>query len=75
MIGNFDDATYVASSKFTYVLLSNRQVVSLCEASANYLPTDAKLSKIQLSKMIQSGWFLGRLLGPLLKTSLPLMKM
>ena len=24
--------------------------------------------------MIQSGWFLGRLLGPLLKTGLPLMK-
>ena len=24
--------------------------------------------------MIQSGWFLGRLVGPLLKTGLPLMK-
>ena len=32
------------------------------------------LSKTQLSKMIQSGEFLGRLLGPLLKTGLPLMK-
>ena len=30
------------------------------------------LSKTQLSKMIQSGEFLGRLLGPLLKTRLPL---
>ena len=30
--------------------------------------------KIQLSKMIQSGGFLGRLLGPLLKTGLPLTK-
>ena len=28
--------------------------------------------KTQLSKMIQSGWFLGRLLRPLLKTGLPL---
>ena len=28
------------------------------------------LSKTQLSKMIQSGEFLGRLLGPLLKTRL-----
>ena len=28
------------------------------------------LSKTQLSKMIQSGEFLGRLLGPLLKTGL-----
>ena len=33
-----------------------------------------KLSKTQLSKMIQSGGFLGRLLGPLLKTGLPLIK-
>ena len=32
------------------------------------------LSKTQLSKTIQSGGFLGRLLGPLLKTGLPLMK-
>ena len=30
--------------------------------------------KTQLSKMIQSGGFLGRLLGPLLKTGLPLIK-
>ena len=41
---------------------------------ANYLPTDIKLSKIQLSNMLQSGEFLGRLLDPLLKTRLPLMK-
>ena len=33
-----------------------------------------KLSKTQLSKMIQSGGFLGRLLGLLSKTGLPLMK-
>ena len=32
------------------------------------------LSKAQLSKMIQSRGFLGRLLGPLLKTGLPLIK-
>ena len=30
--------------------------------------------KTQLSKMIQSGGFLGKLLGPLLKTGLPLIK-
>ena len=36
--------------------------------------TDINLSKTQLSKMIKSGRFLGRLLGPLLKTRLPLMK-
>ena len=33
-----------------------------------------KLSKTQLSKMIQLGGFLGKLLGPLLKTELPLIK-
>ena len=32
------------------------------------------MSKTQLSKMIQSGGFLRRLLGPLLKTGLPLLK-
>ena len=33
-----------------------------------------KLSKTQLSKMIQSGGFLGRFFGPFLKTGLPLIK-
>ena len=33
-----------------------------------------KLSKTQLSKMIQSGGFLGGLLGPLSKSELPLLK-
>ena len=56
------------------LLLTNRQVANLRKAFANYLSTDIKLSKTQLSKMIQSGGFLGRLLGPLLKTGLPLMK-
>ena len=41
---------------------------------ANNSLADIKLSKTQLSKMIQSGGFLGRLLGPLLKTGLPIMK-
>ena len=40
----------------------------------NHASTDIKLSKSQLSKMIQSGGLLGRLLGPLLKTGLPLIK-
>ena len=56
------------------LLLTNRQIANLCKAFANYLSTDIKLSKTQISKMIQSGGFLGRLLGPLLKTGLPLMK-
>ena len=56
------------------LVLTNRQVSSFRKAFANYLSTDIKLSKTQLSKMIQSGRFLGRLLGPLLKTGLPLIK-
>ena len=56
------------------LLLTNRQVANLCKAFVNYLSTDIKLSKTQLSKMIQSGGFLERLLGPLLKTGLPLLK-
>ena len=55
-------------------LLTNRKVANLRKAFANYLSADIKLSKTQLSKMIQLGGFLGRLLGPLLKTGLPLMK-
>ena len=38
------------------------------------MSTDLKLSKAQINKIIQSGGFLGRLLGPLLKTGLPLIK-
>ena len=57
------------------LLLTKREVSNLRKAFANHLSTDIKISKIQLSKMIQSGGFLGRLLGPLLKTGLPLIKM
>ena len=70
MVGNSNDNT-----KFPHeLLLTNRQVENIRKAFANHLSTDIKLSKTQLSKMIQSGGFLGRLLGPLLKTGLPLMK-
>ena len=53
------------------LILTNRQVVNLRKAFGNHLSTDIKLSKTQLSEMIQSAGFLGRLLGPLLKTGLP----
>ena len=56
------------------LLLTTRQVSNLREALANNSLADIKLSKTQLSKMIQSGGFLSRLLGPLLKTGLPLIK-
>ena len=56
------------------LLLANRQVASPRKAFVNHTSTDIKLSKTQLSKMIQLGRFLGRLLDPLLKAGLPLMK-
>ena len=55
-------------------MITNRQVANLCKAFANHLSTDIKLSKTQLPKMLQSGGLLGRLLGPLLKTELLLIK-
>ena len=60
MIDNSDD-----NSNFPHeLLLANRQVANICQAFPKNTSTDIKLSKIQLSKMIQSGGFLGRLLGP-----------
>ena len=70
MVANSDDETNFPHKS----VVTNRQVASLRKAFANYLSTDIKLSKTQLSKMIQSGGFLGRLLGQLLKTGLPLMR-
>ena len=56
------------------LLLTNRQVSNLRKAFPNHSSADIKLSKTKLSKIIQSGEFLGRLLGPLLKTGSPLIK-
>ena len=56
------------------LLLTGRQVSSIRKAFANNSSVDIKFSKTQLSKMIQSGGFLGKLLRPLLKTDLPLIK-
>ena len=58
------------------LLLTNRQVANIRKAFAKNTSTDIKLSKTQLSKMIQSGGFLGNLLGklagPLMKVAVPL---
>ena len=56
------------------LLLTNRQVSNLLKSFANNSSADIKLSKSQLSKMIQSRGFLGRLSGPSLKTGLLLIK-
>ena len=56
------------------LVLTDRQISSLRKSFASNSSADVKLSKAQLSKMIQSGGFLSRLLGPLLKTVLLLIK-
>ena len=60
------------------LLLTNRQVANIRKAFAKNTSIDIKLSKTQLSKMIQSGGFLGNLLGklagPLMKVAMPLAK-
>ena len=54
--------------------LTTRQTTKLRNAIENNMSTDIRLSKAQISKIIQSGRFLGKLLDPLLKTGLPLLK-
>ena len=56
------------------MLLTDTQVSKLRKAFGNNSSANIKLSKTQLYKIGQSGGFLGRSLGPLLKTGLPLMK-
>ena len=70
MIDSSDDETNFPHK----LLVTNRQIANLRRAFANHRSTHIKLTKTQLSMLILSGLFLGRLLGPLLKTGLPLMK-
>ena len=59
-------------------LLTTRQITRLRNEFNNNMSTDLKLSKAQISKIIQSGGFLGSLLsklaGPLMKVAIPLAK-
>ena len=74
MVGDSNDDTNFPHE----LLLTNRQVANIRKAFANYSSIDNKLSKTQLSKMIQSGGFLanllGELVGPLMKVAMPLAK-
>ena len=60
------------------LLLTTRQTTKLRNAIENNTSTDIKLSKAQISKVIQSGGFLGSLLsksaGPLMKVAFSLRK-
>ena len=69
MIGDSTELHSDDETNFPHkLLLTNRQITNLSKAFAN------KSSEIQIPKMVQSGGFLGKLLGPLLKTGLPLIK-
>ena len=54
--------------------MTTRQKTKVRNAFNNNMSTDLKLSKAQINKIIQSGRFLSKLLGPLIKTGLPLIK-
>ena len=56
------------------VLLTNTQVPKHRKAFANSSTATMKLSETRFHKTGQSGGFLGRFLGPLLKTGLSLIK-
>ena len=71
MVSNSNDNTNFPHE----LLLTNRQVANIRKAFAKNTSTGIKLSKTQLSKMIQSVGFLGNLLaGPLMKVAMPLAK-
>ena len=57
------------------LLLTKRQKTKLINAFNSNMSTDLKLSKAQISKIIQSGEFLGSLLsklaGPFMKVAIP----
>ena len=56
------------------LLLTTKQKTKIRNAFNSNMSTDLKLSKAQINKIIQSGGFLSKLLGPLFKTGLPLIK-
>ena len=74
MVGDSNDNTNFHHE----LLLTNRQVANIRKAFAKNASIDIKLSKTQLSKMMQSGGFLGNLLGklagPLMKVAVSLAK-
>ena len=74
MVSNSNDNTNFPHE----LLLTSRQVANIRKAFAKNTSIDIKLSKTLLSKMLQSGGFLGNLLGklagPLMKIAMPLAK-
>ena len=56
------------------LLLTAKQTTKIRNAIENNMSTEIKLSKAQISKITQSGGFLGEFLGPLLKIGLLLIR-
>ena len=60
------------------LLLKTRQKIKLRNAFNNNMSTDLKLSRTQISKIIQSGgfvgWLLSKLASPIMKVAIPLAK-
>ena len=54
--------------------MTNTQVSDVRKAFSNGSSANIKLTKSQFHKIGHSGGFLGRLLGPLLRTGLPLIR-
>ena len=55
-------------------MITNEQVASLCKAFVKNSSSSIKLLETELFKIIQSGRFVGKLLGSLIKIALLLMK-
>ena len=56
------------------LLIRTRQKAKLKNALENNMSTDIKLSKAQITKIFQFGWFLGSLLGNVVAVAVPLAK-
>ena len=69
MVGDSNDKT----NFFHKLLLTNTQISKVPKTFVNGSSANIKLPKTHLHKIVQSRRFLGRLLGPLIKTGLPLM--
>ena len=73
-IKKLKDAVSNNTGTIIELLLTTRQKTKIRNAFNNNMSTDLKLSKAQINRIIQSGGFLSKLLGPLLKTGLPIIK-
>ena len=70
VVGDYNDGNNFLQK----LLLTKAKFSKLPKAFANNSSASMKLSKTQLHKIGQSGGFLGRLLGQLLKTGFPLIR-